>query len=283
MRQRSAAVLLEETNGCSPLVPHRRWKSTSCCWWWPPGDGSSRRWIAGGYTSRLDMNGRAQVDDRRLLTINLLSYITLQCYNHAQICRPKMYRPYVSTEYNTEYYSVQYWKIPNYTANSHVSLLSTSSNQILTQSLWSRVTKLQCSHRISWSSTRLALGGAMNCNDGNDLTGIKDNPNLEQSPHPMCREQATRTTHTSWESQLVIGWGAHLGWYQQQSLQPYVETSQAKSLELKWQVNSDTNNLDTQTHDSKQNGKRSWKHNQRTAGKHTQQLKMISAPTTGRM
>ena len=51
-------------------------------------------------------------------------------------------------------------------------------------------------------------------------------------------------------------------------------------LEMKRQVNSENDDLDTQTSDSKHTCRRSGMHARKKAG---EQLEMISAPSTGRM
>jgi len=51
-------------------------------------------------------------------------------------------------------------------------------------------------------------------------------------------------------------------------------------LKMKRQVNSENDDMDTQTSDSKHTWRRSGKHTRRKAG---EQLEMISAPSTGRM
>jgi len=52
---------------------------------------------------------------------------------------------------------------------------------------------------------------------------------------------------------------------------------------MKRQVNSENNDMDTQTSDSKHTWRRSGKHTRRKPGERDQQLDMISAPSTGRM
>jgi hypothetical protein len=54
-------------------------------------------------------------------------------------------------------------------------------------------------------------------------------------------------------------------------------------LELKRQVHSENDDMDTQRSDSKHTSRRSGIHTRRKAGKRNQQMKMISAPSTGRM
>ena len=54
-------------------------------------------------------------------------------------------------------------------------------------------------------------------------------------------------------------------------------------LEMKRQVNSENDDTDTQTSDSKHTWRRSGKHTLSKAGERNQQLEMISAPSTGRM
>jgi len=51
-------------------------------------------------------------------------------------------------------------------------------------------------------------------------------------------------------------------------------------LEIEWQANSENDDIDTQTIDSKHTWRRSGKHTRRKTGK---QLEMISGPSTGRM
>jgi len=53
-------------------------------------------------------------------------------------------------------------------------------------------------------------------------------------------------------------------------------------LEMKRQVNSETDNVDTQTSDSKHTRRRSGQHARRKTGVHNQQLE-ISASSTGQM
>jgi len=76
--------------------------------------------------------------------------------------------------------------------------------------------------------------------------------------------------------------GAHLpaenrSWSSQQAL---VERSQPMHLEMKRQVNPETDNVDTHSSVSKQTWRRSRRHTRRKAG---EQLVMISAPSTARM
>jgi hypothetical protein len=53
--------------------------------------------------------------------------------------------------------------------------------------------------------------------------------------------------------------------------------------QMKRQVNSEIDDVDTKTSASKHTWRKSGKHTQRNAGEHTEQLKMISARSTGRM
>jgi len=53
--------------------------------------------------------------------------------------------------------------------------------------------------------------------------------------------------------------------------------------QMKRQVNSEIDDVDTQTCDNKHTWRRSGKHTRRKAGERNQQLEMISAPRTGRM
>ena len=62
-----------------------------------------------------------------------------------------------------------------------------------------------------------------------------------------------------------------------------MEKSQQMHLQMKLQVNSENNDMDTQTSDIKHTWRRSRKHTRRKAGEYTQQLEIISAPSTGRM
>jgi hypothetical protein len=115
---------------------------------------------------------------------------------------------------------------------------------------------------------------------GNDRTGIKNNPYRKQSPYRKCWEEAPWSALTRRESQLEISRRTYLGSDHQQSQQAYVVKSQAVHLEMKRQVNSENDDMDTQTSDSKHTWRRSGKHTRRKAG---EQLEMISAPSTGRM
>ena len=53
--------------------------------------------------------------------------------------------------------------------------------------------------------------------------------------------------------------------------------------QMKRQVNSEIDEVDTQQSDSDHTWRRRGKRNRRKAGERTQQLEMISAPSTGRM
>jgi len=106
---------------------------------------------------------------------------------------------------------------------------------------------------------------------GDDRTGIKNNPNYKHSPYWKCWEEAHWSALTGRESPLDI------------SHQVYGENGQPMQLEMQRQVNSENNDMDTQTSDSKHTWTRSGKHTRRKADECTRQLEMTNAPSTGRM
>jgi len=105
---------------------------------------------------------------------------------------------------------------------------------------------------------------------GDDRTGIKTNPYCKQSLYRKCWEEAPWSALTGRELQLEI------------SQQSYMEKSQPMHLEMKRQVNSENDDVDTQTSDNKHSWRRSGKHTRRKARERNQQLE-ISASSTGRM
>jgi len=101
-----------------------------------------------------------------------------------------------------------------------------------------------------------------------DRTGIQTNPYCKQSLNRKCWEKAPWSALTGRESHLEI------------SPQAYVVKSQPVRLEMKLQVNSENDDMDSETSDSKHTWRRSGKHTRRKAG---EQLEMMIAPSTGRM
>jgi len=82
------------------------------------------------------------------------------------------------------------------------------------------------------------------------------------------------------KSQLEISRWANLGRNHLQSQQASMEKSQPMHLEIKWQANSENYHMDTKTSDSEHTWRRSGKHTWRKA---SEQLEMISTPSTGRI
>jgi len=116
-------------------------------------------------------DGSREMDQGRRMTINLLSYMKLRCYNRARICRHTVFQRHGSSEYDAKYYSEHFSE--HYSERpKHAPTCPSSNAEYGPES--DPGLQEQCRYRTS--CTRLIFGGVTIFEEGDDSARIATTP-----------------------------------------------------------------------------------------------------------